>query len=438
MENKTSIASQTLIRGYFHLYPAEAAKSLNNLTHYEMIRMLKTVPLTDAARVYNRLNIDFAVALISSVDDHFFTRLFSLLDEAYIANLFSRLDDDMVKRKLALLPQNLAYEIKELMAYPQNTAGRLMDPQVTHFWADETVDAVLNRLRTIQNRRIVDLCIVNNQGRLIAVIPLRMIIVSPPEEKLGNLIQGQPASIHALAPREDVVQLMDEKKLVSLPVVDHDGNLLGVIRYDALVSAAQQNASEDIQAMFGAGRDERALSSAPFAVKKRLPWLQVNLVTAFLAAFVVGLFEDTIARMTALAVFLPVVAGQSGNTGSQALAVTMRGLALREIRVRHWLQIARKEVAVGFLNGVAVALTTSLVAYIWMKSQGLALVIGISMVFSMIIAGLSGAIIPIVLKTFGQDPAQSSSIILTTVTDVVGFLSFLGLATLMSRFLTIG
>jgi magnesium transporter len=238
-------------------------------------------------------------------------------------------------------------------------------------------------------------------------------------------------------PREDVVALLEERKLASLPVVNVDGKLLGIIRHDALVEAAQQEVSQDMQVMFGAGKDERALSKVSFVVRKRLPWLEINLVTAFLAATVVGIFEGTIAKITALAVFLPVVAGQSGNTGSQALAVTMRGLALREIRTRHWLKVASKEVAVGFINGIVVAFTTALVVYFWMSSVGLASVIGISMVISMVIAGFSGAVIPIILKAVGQDPAQSSSIILTTVTDVVGFLSFLGLATLLANVLNI-
>jgi magnesium transporter len=188
--------------------------------------------------------------------------------------------------------------------------------------------------------------------------------------------------------------------------------------------------------MFGAGKDERALSKVSLAIRKRLPWLEINLGTAFLAAAVVGMFEDTIAKITALAVFLPVVAGQSGNTGSQALAVTMRGLALREILTRHWFRVARKELFVGFTNGLAIALTTAVVAFIWMRSLGLSLVIGTAMVFSMIIAGIAGAVIPMMLKAFGQDPAQSSSIILTTVTDVIGFMSFLGLARLLSNTLS--
>jgi magnesium transporter len=190
--------------------------------------------------------------------------------------------------------------------------------------------------------------------------------------------------------------------------------------------------------MVGASRQERALSPVSFAVRKRLPWLQINLVTAFLAAAVVGIFEGTIARFTALAVLLPVVAGQSGNTGAQALAVTMRGLAMREIRIGQWLQVARKEAGVALLNGIAVALTTSLGVFVWSRSGGLALVIGVSMVLSMLaagVAGVAGVLVPVGLTKIGQDPAQSSSIILTTVTDIVGFASFLGIATLLSGML---
>ena len=196
--------------------------------------------------------------------------------------------------------------------------------------------------------------------------------------------------------------------------------------------------SADIQTMVGASKEERALSPAIFAVRKRLPWLQINLATAFLAASVVGLFEETIARFTALAVLLPVVAGQSGNTGAQALAVTMRGLALREIRLHHWLRIAFKEVNVAAINGIAVALTTAAGVYVWSQSAGLALVIMISMIISMVAAGMSGAVIPMILTALGQDPAQSSSIILTTVMDVVGFFSFLGIATLLAGMLPAG
>jgi magnesium transporter len=172
-----------------------------------------------------------------------------------------------------------------------------------------------------------------------------------------------------------------------------------------------------------------------FAVRKRLPWMQINLLTAFLAAFVVGLFEGTIAKFTALAVLLPVVAGQSGNAGAQALAVTMRGLVLREISLRHWPLMIGKEAAIGLANGLAVAATTAVGVWFWSGSVGLVIIISSAMVISMVIAGIAGALVPIMLRRFGQDPAQSSSIVLTTITDVAGFFSFLGIATLLSGML---
>lgn len=191
-----------------------------------------------------------------------------------------------------------------------------------------------------------------------------------------------------------------------------------------------------LQTMVGVGKEERALSTIPFSVRQRLPWLQINLATAFFAAAVVGLFEDTIAKYTALAVLLPVVAGQSGNSGMQALAVTMRGLALREIRINAWPRLIVKEAGVGILNGLAVGATTMLGVFFWSRSLGLTLIIGVAMVMSMIIASICGAMVPIVLKALGQDPATSSSIVLTTFTDTGGFLSFLGLATLLSSLLS--
>jgi magnesium transporter len=196
-------------------------------------------------------------------------------------------------------------------------------------------------------------------------------------------------SVPNVASRDEVVKTFETHRVGSLPVVDIHGHLLGVLRQRELIQAAQERATASAVTMVGASEQERALSPALFAVRKRLPWLQVNLLTAFLAATVVGLFEATIAQVTALAVLLPVVAGQSGNTGAQALAVTMRGLALREVRTRHWLRVAIKEVLAGAGNGVAVALTTSAAVYLWSQSVGLAVVIGVSMVLSMTLAGLS-------------------------------------------------
>ena len=260
--------------------------------------------------------------------------------------------------------------------------------------------------------------------------------LAEPDQALTRIARKIVDAVQDTAPREDVVEKMQQDAVTDLPVIDFDGHLVGVMRQAKLASAVEQETSLDIQTMVGASRDERVLSPAFFAVRERLPWLQINLLTAFLAASVVGLFESTIAKFTALAVLLPVVAGQSGNAGAQALAVTMRGLVLREISLRHWPKVAFKEVSVGFFNGLAIAATTALAVYVWSQSIGLVLIIASAMVISMVAAGLAGALVPITLSRFGQDPAQSSSIILTTVTDVVGFFSFLGIATLLSGMLT--
>ena len=437
MESQTLKAKEILIREFFKLYPIEATRLIHSFSTKEILNYLQSDTIYNPEEIYSRLNPEIAAGILNEMKDDVFIRIFTLIDPAFAARILSRLGKKIVQNKLKLLPPTLSKELKELMEYPLETAGYLMDPGVFTYHPDDTVKDVLKRIRASKNRRFLNVIVVDEDGKLVGVIPLQEVAISQSQELLKDLITGKPVSIQAMAPREEVVQLLEEQKILSLPVVDIEGKLLGVIRYDALVNAAKKDASEDLQAMFGAGRDEQALSKASFAIRKRLPWLQINLATAFLASAVVGIFEDTIARITILAVFLPVVAGQSGNTGSQALAVTMRGLALREIRTRHWFQVARKEILVGFINGCAVALTTSLIVYFWANSFGLAMVIAISMVVSMAIAGLSGAVIPIILKSVGQDPAQSSSIILTTVTDVVGFMSFLGLATFMINTLNI-
>jgi magnesium transporter len=207
------------------------------------------------------------------------------------------------------------------------------------------------------------------------------------------------------------------------------------VKADQLINQAQQEASEDIMKMFGVGSEERAFSTLTFSLRKRLPWLHINLVTAFMAASVVAVFEDIIAKITVLAVFLPIVAGQGGNAGSQSLAVVMRGLVMREISPRESKKMLLKEGKIGFVNGVVIGLVTALVAWLWKGNPYLGLVIGLAMIVNLVAAGLSGAFIPLTLKAIGQDPAQSSSIILTTVTDIVGFFAFLGFAVIFQNLL---
>lgn len=436
MKLNTENLEQSLRNEYFTKFPKDAAHTLDALAPTAILGYLKELPIENARTLFFNLNMENLTALVLKIDDDFFKELFFKVDTHLAARLFSRLDTDLIKKKLGLLPDIVSREISDFLNYNEDSAGYLMETDVTTFYMEDTVDDVLTRIRKTGNRRLLVIYVIDDESRLIGKVPVHHIAISRPDKKLKELMDGAP-SINALASREEVLEAIEKETLLQIPVTDINNHLLGVIRNDALMSASKEEITENLQAMFGAGREEHALSKVSLAVKKRLPWLQVNLATAFLASFVVGLFEDTIAQITILAIFLPVVAGQSGNTGSQALAVTIRGLALKEIRISQWFRVARKEIMVGFINGVAVAITTGTIVYFWADSMGIAIVIGISMVLSMLIAGFAGAIIPIGLKAIGQDPATSSSIILTTVTDICGFLSFLGLASALSSALGI-
>jgi magnesium transporter len=426
---------RSLVNDFIRLYPDEAAREVERLPPEQAAALLERQDPARAAELLSRMPTGPAAEDLAAMGVAAAAPVMAALDPVTAAALLARLDDEARRRRIALLDPVLAKEVTELMSYPPNVAGGLMDPRVTAFRGQATVREALGRIRALSDRRIQDVFLVDEEGRLTGTIGLQDLALAEPGARLESLARAEPIRVQAMAPQEDVAAIAESGQVASVPVVSLDDRLLGVIRHGDLVAATQEAASADIQTMVGVSPDERALSRPAFAVRKRLPWLQINLGTAFLAASVVGLFESTIAQFTALAVLLPVVAGQSGNTGAQALAVTMRGLALREVRVRHWARIGGKELVVGTINGMAVASVTALGVWLWSDSAGLAAVMGVSMVCSMVVAGLAGASVPMALTLLGQDPAAASSIILTTVTDVVGFLTFLGFATLASGML---
>jgi magnesium transporter len=425
---------ETLARAFVRQFPDDATRRLEAFSTADITRVVQAEPTAYAVPILERLAPNLAADAVVALPPEAAATVVASIDPVRAVVILGWLEEEQRQTLLSRLDRQLASELRAMAEYPPETAGRLMDPYVLGFRRGTTVQTALDRLRGTQRRRITDVFLTDDDGRLVARVPLQSLAVAAPDEPLDDLA-APAASVPAIATKDDVVEQFTDRRLASLPVVDFEGRLIGVIRQDTLVAAAHENVASDMQAMVGASRQERALSPVLFAVRKRLPWLEVNLITAFLAASVVGLFESTIARFTALAVLMPVVAGQSGNTGAQALAVTMRGLALREIRPRHWPRVTRKEGTVALINGVAVALTTALGVLLWSRSVGLATVIGVSMVVSMIAAGLAGVLVPVVLTSVGQDPAQSSSIILTTVTDVVGFSSFLGIATVLAGLL---
>ena len=435
MAVKNMAAAQALADSYIDLHPAEVASTLEPNPVEQVVGFLEDQTPHRACEVLDRLDGAMAAECMLGFGDEALQRIFSELDPAKAALLLSRVGDSAREARLAILDPQLATELRELMSYPADSAGHLMETRVPTYRPGLTVKETLDRLRGAGVAPRFSLLVVDEERKLLGLLTLADIVIANPRQRLEQLVKEAPVSIHAMAPREDVVTALTQGRLRVLPVTDAQNRLLGVLRHDALIKAVQADASADLATMVGASAEEHALSSPMVAVKMRLPWLNINLLTAFLAASVVGIFESTIAQFTALAVLLPVVAGQSGNTGAQALAVTMRGLSLREVRGRHWLAVMLKEAGAAALNGVAIAVVTGLGVFLWSHSMGLTLVIFLAMILSMVIAGVAGAAIPMVLTSMRKDPAQSASIILTTVTDVMGFLSFLGLATVFAGLL---
>ncbi len=429
----------SLAADYVQLYPGEVAAVLEEQSPDDVVALVERSATARFAPVLAAFTPTAAARLVAHLPPAQAVALLQAIDPARAAALCAMLDADLRDRLLGALPEADAREWRELMGYPLDTAGGLMTVRVETFRPETEAGTIIGRLRTARaeahGATDADVALVDTEGCLIGMVDVAALAAADPATPAVQLARHEGVGLPAVTPRDEVVDLMKRTGVGTLPVVDAAGRLLGIVRQSQLAHVIQAHATTDLQTMMGAGSEEQALSPVAFAVRKRLPWLQVNLLTAFLAASVVGLFEATIAQVTALAVLLPVVAGQAGNAGSQALAVTIRGLALREIRLRHWRAVAMKEAAVGLINSVAVAATTALGVFIWSRSLGLSTVIAVSMVLSMVVAGLAGAVIPMVLSAARQDPAQSSNIVLTTVTDTVGFFSFLGIATLMMSFL---
>ncbi len=427
--------TDALARRFVSRYPQDAARAIQNIDSDEAAALLAAVAPPAAARVLSHTGPDIAAALFRHMPADLVNVLLALCQPEVAAPILVRLTPDARDAYLSGAPALRAAELRRFMSYPDESAGSLMDRHAHVFRGDTRVDAVVRTLRETARRDDQVVLVTDPDQRLVGTLPITVVLLADPALRLDALGVTPTPAVEALAHRDEVADLLNAHHLGTLPVVDLDGRPLGVLRHGALVEVAALEATADMQSMVGASREERALSSVSFAVRKRLPWLQINLATAFLAASVVGVFESTIAQFSVLAVLLPVVAGQSGNTGAQSLAVTMRGLTLHEISLRNWVRVMAKESSVGLVNGMAVAAVTAGGVYLWSGSAGLCLVISLAMVLSMTVAAVAGAGVPLVLDLAGQDPAQSSSIILTTVTDVVGFFSFLGLATAFSSLL---
>ncbi len=430
MNDITTQVDQSIQKFGLERYPAEATRLIEQMDSAEIVSLFSAHSLTVTIKLWERISPIVGSKVLEQMPLKTAVEVLEKLDPNHGANLLKCLDDGSREKLLDSQSPGSARDLRRALNFAEGSAGALMDARVKYFRPDMTVRETIEILRTLEKKTYRKIYTVDENNRLKGMIEMEDLVLADHDATLSEVQKDSPIVVQETTGREELVDLFEKYKTTDMPVVDFENRLVGVIRYHVMVDAVREESSVDMQTMVGVSKDERALSPPSFSIKKRLPWLQINLVTAFLAAAVVGVFEDTIAKYTALAVLLPVVAGQSGNTGAQALAVTMRGLALKEIYPRMWLRILYKEFNVGLWNGVAVALTTGLGVYVWSQSIGLTLVIFASMILSMTIASISGAGIPIILTITGQDPAQSSSIFLTTVTDIAGFFSFLGIATL--------
>ncbi|MHA6287371.1 magnesium transporter [Maricaulis sp. CAU 1757] len=435
MTGDSSRAEVELDRRFLVDHPLEAARRIEQLPVASVAAVAARQPVKILAPVWRSLLPETAASLLRALPEEVADRLLSEVPPSQAVRLLGFMPPGEVEPRLARLDPATRRELETLLAYPRDTAGRLMNSQVSTFRRDATAAATLEQLRARGLNTARSLFLVDDAQRLTGKAALTDVALAAPDTTLGELEHPVIATVRPIDNLDEITTILEQGQVLDLPVVDLDGILLGAITHDDIARTIQTDAAINLQTMVGASPEERALSSPLFTVRKRMPWLQVNLLTAFMAAAVVGVFEGTIAQVTALAVLLPVVAGQSGNTGAQALAVTMRGLALREITTRQWARVMRKEVLAGLLNGIAIAITCGIGVYVWSRSPGLVAVIMSSMVLAMVAAGFAGAVIPVILTRLGQDPATSSSIILTTVTDISGFFAFLGIATLLMQFL---
>ena len=430
-------AENILIERFCKEVPQSAAKRIETLSIEDAVDILIQIPIEVASHVWSALSPYMSAEMVEQLADDSAVEVIEALDPGKAASILSIVSPEKRDQILEQLEGMLEREIRELMAYPLDSAGGLMDTRMILFSEEMTVRDAQQILRARQSiHSISELRIVDEEQRLRSVVQLNTFAHTDPTSTLESIAERIVAVVEPTATREEIIEKMEEFRLDELAVVDVQGRILGVIRHSTLIDVLKEDVSINIQTMVGVSKDETANSGSRLAITKRLPWLQVNLLTAFAAASVVGIFESTIAQFTALAVLLPVVAGQSGNAGAQALAVTMRGLALREVRVRDWPKMVSKETIVGLWNGVAIAIVCGIAVYFWSGQVGLVLVITSSMVLAMMIAGVAGVLVPVGLKRIGQDPAVASSIVLTTITDIAGFFLFLGIATALSGMLS--
>jgi magnesium transporter len=405
LEKVSTEERRSLMDGFSSLFEAEAISHLQDEVRKDV---LDDMSADEIARIISELDSDDALDLILP------------LDSAFQQEIIRRLS---AKTRIA---------IEEGLSFPEESAGRLMQREVVavpQFWTvGKTLDYIRAATSTLPDD-FYDIIVIDPAYHVVGEIPLSRLVRAGRSEKIDNLSLKETHPIPATLDQEEVATLFKNEGIASAPVVDEDGRLLGIITYDDVIYVIDEEAEEDILKLGGVKEDDLYRSILSTATS-RTRWLLVNLLTAFLAAYVISFFQVTIEKIVALAVLMPIVAGMGGNAGTQAMTVAVRALATNDLSGANAWRVIGKEAAVGLINGLFFSVLIGVIAGTWFHSLGLGFVIGAAMVTNLIVAGFFGSSIPVLLDKIGIDPAVASSVFLTTMTDVIGFFAFLGLATL--------
>ena len=415
------------------LSPAEIGNLLESLPPGQRTVVWGLVDAEDDGEVLLHVGDEVREGLIADMDPDEIVAAVEDLDIDDLADLVEDLPDTVIDEVLKSMDRENRERLEQVLSFDEDSAGRLMNPDVVTVRTDTTVDVVLRylRLRGELPEHTDHLYVVNRRHQQLGWVALQDLLTCEPNTPINQLIDDDLTAIHVNESAEAVARQFSDHDWISAPVVDDNNILLGRITIDDVVDIIREQAEHQALGAAGLGEDEDLFSPVPRATRRRLLWLGINLATAFLAASVVGRFAATIEQIVALAVLMPIVAGMGGNAGTQVLALVIRGLALGQLGATNLRVLVWKEVRVALLNGLALGLLLGGVVWLWFGEWPLALVIASALTINLLSAALAGVMVPVTLKRMGFDPALAGSVILTTVTDVMGFLSFLGLATLV-------
>src|SRR3954451_7135074 len=421
-------------------YPADLAQLFSALADKERqsaFTLLAERNSKLAMEALSELGPEAGAALLRERSADEIMKLTQELPSDDAAALIDYLPEELSSAVLELLQKRPAGgDVGDLLEYAEKTAGRIMNPKVFALAEDITASEAITALQGSRDVEVVFyLYVIDARRHLVGVVSLRRLLLVSPETPLKRIMTTDLISVRAETDQEEVARQVASYNLLAIPVVDEENKLVGVITVDDVIDVIKDEATEDVYRLAGVAGDDRVFSSANEALRKRVPWLQVNLVTAFIAASVVALFEGRIQQAPALAVFMPVVAGMGGNAATQTLTVIVRGIALGELTWANTRKALFKEAVVGIGNGFACGIVGALVVWAWKGNPWLGMILGAAMVINMFVAATAGTLIPLSLRALKIDPALASSVFITTLTDVFGFASFLGLGTLFLRFL---